>query len=200
MPFPVANVSAFRSPARLPRKRMSSSAMSQPRRSTSRPGAILNLMVRLQREFGLTYIFISHIRRRAALSDQLAIMFLGALVEVGPADELFTVPRHPYTRLLLECTPRRGGAQRDRAPMTGEVPSPIAAASGLPLPSPLHDRCPESQVRAPSLRTSGPVQVACDLWLRANSGGPLYGPRLLQCLAQRRQPVATVGEARAHPQ
>ncbi len=125
---------------------------------------ILNLMVRLQREFGLTYIFISHnLAVVRHMSDQLAIMYLGRVVEVGPADELFTAPRHPYTRLLLETIPDVESPNRDRAPMTGEVPSPIVPPTGCHF----HPRCAiaveDCQARAPSLKRIGLVRVACDL-------------------------------------
>ncbi len=125
---------------------------------------ILNLMVRLQREFGLTYIFISHnLAVVRHMSDQLAIMYLGRMVEFGPADELFTAPRHPYTRLLLDTIPDVEAPNRDRAPMTGEVPSPIAPPAGCHF----HPRCAiaveRCRAHAPALRTVGPAQVACDL-------------------------------------
>ncbi len=103
---------------------------------------ILNLMRELQARLGLTYLFISHnlavIRH---MSDQLGVMYLGRIVEHGPGEAIFTEPRHPYTRLLLDAIPdlaaaggpaacgRRGrrGAEPDRAALRLHVPSPLPA-------------------------------------------------------------------------
>jgi len=95
---------------------------------------IPNLMRRLQDQFGLTYLFISHnLSVVRHMSDQIAIMYLGRFVEVGPAEEVFSNPRHPYTRLLLETIPNVEAPIRDRRPMSGEVPSPIAPPPGCPF-------------------------------------------------------------------
>jgi peptide/nickel transport system ATP-binding protein len=125
---------------------------------------ILNLMVRLQAEFGLTYLFISHnLSVVRHMSDYLAIMYLGRIVEHGPAEDVFGNPRHPYTRLLLETIPDVEKPNRDRRPMSGEVPSPIAPPSGCAF----HPRCSFAEARCaetrPDLRLSGTVQVACHL-------------------------------------
>ena len=99
---------------------------------------ILNLMRRLQDEFGLTYLFISHnLSVVRHMSDEIAIMYLGRFVETGPAEMVFSDPRHPYTRLLLETIPSVEAPNRARSPMSGEVPSPIAPPSGCPF----HPRC-----------------------------------------------------------
>ncbi|WP_342363311.1 oligopeptide/dipeptide ABC transporter ATP-binding protein [Terrarubrum flagellatum] len=125
---------------------------------------ILNLMVRLQREFGLTYLFISHnLSVVRHMSDQLAIMYLGRFVETGPAEEVFTRPKHPYTRLLLDTIPDVEKPNRARRPMSGEVPSPISPPPGCTF----HPRCGSVVARcrekAPLLRSEGPVSVACHL-------------------------------------
>jgi peptide/nickel transport system ATP-binding protein len=100
---------------------------------------ILNLMRRLQDEFGLTYLFISHnLSVVRHMSDQIAIMYLGRFVEVGPAEQVFSDPRHPYTRMLLDTIPNVENPVRDRRAMSGEVPSPIAPPPGCPF----HPRCP----------------------------------------------------------
>jgi peptide/nickel transport system ATP-binding protein len=105
---------------------------------------ILNLMRRLQDQFGLTYLFISHnLSVVRHMSDQIAIMYLGRFVEVGPAEQVFSDPRHPYTRLLLETIPNVENPIRDRRPMSGEVPSPIAPPPGCPF----HPRCPMAEAR-----------------------------------------------------
>lgn len=123
---------------------------------------ILNLMVRLQKKFGLTYLFISHnlsvIRH---MSDELAIMYLGRIVEQGPAEEIFSNPRHPYTKLLLETIPDIEKPNRERRPLSGEVPSPISPPPGCPF----HPRCaarlPVCSVARPDLKQIGAAAIAC---------------------------------------
>ena len=122
---------------------------------------ILSLMRRLQDEFGLTYLFISHnLSVVRHMSDDIAIMYLGRFVEIGPAEQVFSDPRHPYTRLLLETIPSVEAPNRARMPMSGEVPSPIAPPTG----SPCHPRCAVAEARCqlerPSL-TGSQRQVAC---------------------------------------
>lgn len=125
---------------------------------------ILNLMVRLQAEFGLTYLFISHnLSVVRHMSDHLAIMYLGRIVEQGPADDIFQYPRHPYTRLLLDTIPDVEKPNRERRPMSGEVPSPISPPSGCAF----HPRCSFAETRCaetrPDLRMNESVHVACHL-------------------------------------
>lgn len=125
---------------------------------------ILNLMVRLQKEFGLTYLFISHnLSVVRHMSDHLAIMYLGRFVESGPAEEVFADPRHPYTRLLLDTIPDVEKPNRERRPMSGEVPSPIAP----PLGCSFHPRCAIAVERChgerPQLHAAGGVELACHL-------------------------------------
>lgn len=126
---------------------------------------ILNLMRDLQQRLGLTYLFISHnlavIRH---MSDQLGVMYLGRIVEHGPAEDIFTNPLHPYTRLLLDAIPdlaAAGGPVRVRAGVGGEVPSPIAPPPGCSF----HPRCPlandRCRVERPGYTAAGAVQVAC---------------------------------------
>jgi peptide/nickel transport system ATP-binding protein len=87
---------------------------------------ILNLMRRLQDEFGLTYLFISHnLAVVRHMSDEIAIMHLGCFVETGPAEEVFRAPRHPYTRLLLETIPMSAS----RAANVGSCPAKCRARS-----------------------------------------------------------------------
>ena len=125
---------------------------------------ILNLMVRLQKEFGLTYIFISHnLSVVRHMSDDLAIMYLGRLIETGPAETVFGAPRHPYTRLLLETIPDVEKPNRTRRPMSGEVPSPIAPPPGCAF----HPRCALAEeicrLERPPLRSSAAGRIACHL-------------------------------------
>ncbi|WP_332689486.1 ABC transporter ATP-binding protein [Bosea sp. (in: a-proteobacteria)] len=125
---------------------------------------ILNLMVRLQKEFGLTYLFISHnLSVVRHMSDHLAIMYLGRFVESGPAEEVFARPRHPYTRLLLDTIPDVEKPNRERRPLSGEVPSPIAPPPGCAF----HPRCAIAVERCrserPELRSEAALQIACHL-------------------------------------
>jgi oligopeptide/dipeptide ABC transporter ATP-binding protein len=123
---------------------------------------ILNLMRRLQAELGLTYILISHnLSVVRHMADDIAIMYLGRFVETGPAEEVFANPRHPYTRLLLETIPDVQQPNRDRQPLSGEVPSPIDPPPGCPF----HPRCPQAEARCresrPALELRDGREVAC---------------------------------------
>ena len=105
---------------------------------------ILNLMMDLQRELGLTYMFISHnLAVVYHVSDFVGVMYLGRIVEYGSARTLFRHPRHPYTRLLLETVPNIRSRGQERLPLAGEVPSPIHPPSGCHF----HPRCPFAEER-----------------------------------------------------
>jgi oligopeptide/dipeptide ABC transporter ATP-binding protein len=101
---------------------------------------VLNLMVALQRERNLTYIFISHdLSVVEYISDRIAIMYLGRIVEEGPKDTIFSRPAHPYTRALIESAPVPDPERRrERPPIKGETPSPVNPPSGCAF----HPRCP----------------------------------------------------------
>jgi peptide/nickel transport system ATP-binding protein len=123
---------------------------------------ILNLMKDLQRRLGLTYLFISHnLAVVEHMADQVGVMYLGRLAEVAPAKALFAQPRHPYTRLLLETIPDLTMAGKSRAPLSGEVPSPLDPPKGCAF----HPRCPLAFARChrerPELRAAGPSLAAC---------------------------------------
>ena len=125
---------------------------------------ILNLMMQLQAQFGLTYLFISHnLSVVRHMSDHLAIMYLGRIVEAGPAEVIFSKPMHPYTSLLLDTIPDVEMPNRERRAMSGEVPSPISAPSGCAF----HPRCVLAAERCrnerPELRQFGEVTAACHL-------------------------------------
>ena len=105
---------------------------------------ILNLMKNLQRQLGLTYLFISHdLAVVYHISDYVGVMYLGRLVEWGPARRVFEQPQHPYTRMLLDAIPDLEMTGRQRVPVAGEVPSPIAPPSGCHF----HPRCPFAEER-----------------------------------------------------
>jgi peptide/nickel transport system ATP-binding protein len=110
---------------------------------------VLNLMKRLQKEFGLTYLFISHdLSVVRHMADEIAVMYLGRIVEIQPKADLFERPLHPYTRMLLDTIPDLQEPNRDRKPMGGEVPSPISPPKGCSF----HPRCPLAFDRCKSER------------------------------------------------
>lgn len=100
---------------------------------------VLELLIELQDEYGLTYLFITHdLRVVRHISNRLAVMYLGKIVEVGQTDEIFANPSHPYTQALLAAIPRFSKEfRRDRIILPGNVPSPVNPPSGCPF----HPRC-----------------------------------------------------------
>ncbi len=123
---------------------------------------ILNLMKDLQRTLGLTYLFISHnLAVVYHISDTVGVMYLGKLVEVQDKKSLFNNPKHPYTRMLLDTIPDLHMSERERMPVSGEVPSPIAPPSGCSF----HPRCPFANERcskeAPGYTEISGGRVAC---------------------------------------
>jgi len=105
---------------------------------------VTNLLLDLQDELGLSYLFISHdLGLVEHISDDVAVMYLGRIVEKAPADALFSRPRHPYTEALLDSIPVRDPSQRRGAyrPLPGDVPSPIHPPDGCPF----HPRCPVAE-------------------------------------------------------
>jgi len=126
---------------------------------------VLNLFMDLRGTFDLTYLFISHdLGVVEHLSDRVAIMYLGRIVELAPTPELYRQPNHPYTRALLEEVPRVGAGKRIFAPVKGEIPSPLAPPSGCHF----HPRCPHAFERCrnerPQLKAIAPGRFsACHL-------------------------------------
>ncbi|NIA70975.1 ABC transporter ATP-binding protein [Pelagibius litoralis] len=111
---------------------------------------ILNLFMKLRRDLDLTYLFISHdLSVVQHLSDRVAIMYLGRIVEEGPAAELFAEPNHPYTIALLKEVPRLDVRRQEFAPIKGEIPSALNPPSGCHF----HPRCPHA---TPKCRTETP--------------------------------------------
>ena len=105
---------------------------------------VLNLMKDLQRELGLTYLFISHnLAVVHHISDRVGVMYLGRIVELAPKKTLFSAPRHPYTRMLLDAIPDLDMTGRARTPVAGEVPNPLNPPPGCTF----HPRCPHANER-----------------------------------------------------
>ncbi len=101
---------------------------------------IINLLLDLQERLGLAILFVSHdLRVVRHMAHRVAVMYLGRVVETGPAAQVFATPRHPYTRALLRAAPKLRGGRRSRtAEVSGELPSPLAIPPGCPF----HPRCP----------------------------------------------------------
>ncbi|MBS3733769.1 MAG: dipeptide ABC transporter ATP-binding protein [Phycisphaerae bacterium] len=101
---------------------------------------ILNLLSDLQDELGLSYLFIAHnLAVVEHFADDVAVMYLGRIIESAPRDRLYDRPRHPYTEALLSAVPTTDPDRRaERIPLPGEMPSPLAPPSGCPF----HPRCP----------------------------------------------------------
>jgi peptide/nickel transport system ATP-binding protein len=128
--------------------------------------AILNLLARLQRDVRTSYLFISHdIGVVRYLADRIAVMYVGRIVELGTTDQIFEGPNHPYTEALLSAVPNIDGVERQRIPLTGEIPSPANPPSGCVF----HTRCHRfisglCDVEVPPMIELGPGhQVLCHL-------------------------------------
>ena len=126
---------------------------------------VLNLFMQLRQAFKLTYLFISHdLGVVEHISDRIAIMYLGRIVEEGPTDAIFAAANHPYTQALLAERPVIAAGKRQFATITGEIPSPLKPPPGCHF----HPRCPHAMERCrterPALRQIAPGRrAACHL-------------------------------------
>ncbi len=123
---------------------------------------ILNLMRDLQERLGLSYLFISHnLAVVRHMATRIGVMYLGRIVEMAPAAELFEAPRHPYTRMLLDALPDLAMTGRPRRSIEGEIPNPIAPPPGCAF----HPRCPHAyepcRIDVPALVERGGRAAAC---------------------------------------
>ncbi|MBO8142510.1 MAG: ABC transporter ATP-binding protein [Firmicutes bacterium] len=141
---------------------------------------ILELLQRLQEERRVTYLFISHdLAVVRAISHRIGVMYLGRLVEAGPAEQVFENPSHPYTEALIRATPvpnPREARRRERTILEGDVPSPVNPPSGCPF----HPRCPMAEPRCqstapPWIPVGDRHYAACHLVADRNAG-PGVGP------------------------
>ena len=131
---------------------------------------VLNLLVDLQQTLGLAYLFISHgLSVVRHMADEIAVMYLGRIVEQGPARRLFDSPLHPYTQALLSATPVADPTRhRERIRLTGELPSPFNPPPGCAF----NPRCPlafdRCRTERPELDWHGETKVAC--WAAERAG------------------------------
>jgi len=129
---------------------------------------VINLLRRLQDELGVAYLFIAHdLSVVRHVSDRIGVMYLGRIVEQGPAEAVYTMPRHPYTEALLSAVPVPDPVvqrTRRRIVLTGDIPSPVAPPSGCRF----HTRCPYAmdvcrRVDPPPFTADDGTVVACHL-------------------------------------
>jgi peptide/nickel transport system ATP-binding protein len=157
---------------------------------------ILNLLRDLQSDFDLTYVFISHdlsvIRQ---ISDRIAVMYLGRVVETGAAESIYEHPKHPYTAALLSAVPRAGGETRKRIVLGGDVPSPVSP----PAACVFHPRCPRfhkgvCDVHTPELERKNGQLAACHYPLER---WPMTEEEIRQAEGARRYGEISVGGVHA---
>jgi oligopeptide transport system ATP-binding protein len=124
---------------------------------------IANLLKDLQRDLGLSVLFIAHDLRAVRFScDRILVLYLGRVMEIAPCTALFDAPRHPYTRALLQSVPLVGSVRAVRtAPLRGEIPSPLAAPSGCVFRTRCMLAAPRCAKEAPRLRAVDKSLVAC---------------------------------------
>jgi peptide/nickel transport system ATP-binding protein len=137
--------------------------------------AILNLLVDLQSGIGTSYVFISHdLGVVRYLSDRIAVLYLGRLMELGPAETVFDPPHHPYTEALLSAVPTLEGEQRERIDLEGDIPSAADPPSGCVF----HTRCPRKLGEICEIEEPPLAEVEPEHFMRCHI--PLEELRVLQ--------------------
>ena len=128
---------------------------------------ILNLLQEIKQEMNVSYLFISHNMSVVRyVSDRIAVMYLGHIVEVAPTDELFENPKHPYTQALLSAVPEADPhLKKEKIALKGDIPSPIDPPSGCPF----HTRCPMAKddcqyLEPKTTQINAQHQVSCLLY------------------------------------
>jgi len=126
---------------------------------------VINLFMDVRARHGLTYLFVSHdLGLVRHISDRVAIMYLGRIVEIGPAAEIFATPAHPYSAALIAAIPSAARRKQAFKPLGGELPSPLAPPPGCPF----HPRCPQAmavcrEIRPPLAEIAPGRSAACHL-------------------------------------
>lgn len=118
---------------------------------------VINLLLNLQKEFNLTYVFISHdLGVVQHITDRVGVMYLGKIIELANTEDLFAAPKHPYTKALISAVPvSHPSEKKERIILTGDVPSPVNPPTGCPF----HPRCPEAMDKC---RSEKPPVVQLD--------------------------------------
>jgi peptide/nickel transport system ATP-binding protein len=134
---------------------------------------VLNLLRDLQQRLGLTYLFISHnLAVVRHMATRVGVLYLGRLVEEAPARELFSTPKHPYTKMLLDAVPDIGMEGIERLSIAGEIPNPINPPPGCHF----HPRCPfvmpQCRSIVPPVYKVGDAKVLCHLYAEGADGIP----------------------------
>ena len=123
---------------------------------------VLNLLVDLKAEFGLTYLFISHdLAVVEAISDRVAVLYFGSVVEIGRAEDIFRAPRHPYTRLLADSAPMVGRPLTAPEDRETELPDPLNPPSGCAFRARCSQATQQCGEEVPGLEGTNAHQVAC---------------------------------------
>ncbi|WP_241607377.1 peptide ABC transporter ATP-binding protein [Rosenbergiella epipactidis] len=133
---------------------------------------VLNLMMELQQELGLSYVFISHdLSVVEHIADEVMVMYLGRCVEKGTKQAIFNQPKHPYTQALLSATPRLNSqTKQERIKLSGELPSPLNPPMGCAFAARCCYKMPKCEQESPPLTSYNGQQVACFYVQQAETG------------------------------
>ena len=157
--------------------------------------AILNLLADLQRDSATSYLFISHdLRVVRYLSDRIAVLYLGRIMELGPAERVFDGPHHPYTEALLSAAPTVDGDSRPRIKLAGEIPSAVDPPSGCVFHTRCHRRLVDGTCETASSRHCGRSSPGSSSAVTCPSkSSPAWSQAMWPRTERRRRPPADVG-------